>query len=107
MLTSRLVQHLEKLRYLVAIADEGSFARAAAKFRLSQPALSRSIHTLEDTLGVRLFERTSTGETLTPPGEQVCELGRKILADAEKLEHSLHLAEGAGPGHLVLGTKEP
>jgi DNA-binding transcriptional LysR family regulator len=48
-----------RLTHLIALAEEGSFARAAERVHLSQPALSRSIQALEEELGMKLFERAA------------------------------------------------
>jgi DNA-binding transcriptional LysR family regulator len=50
-----------RLFHVVALAEEGSFARAASGVHLSQPALSRSIQALEDELGMKLFDRAARG----------------------------------------------
>src|SRR2546421_2974993 len=59
---------MRELESFVAVAEELSFTRAAARLRLAQPPLSRHIRTLEERLGVRLFERTNRLVTLTPAG---------------------------------------
>ena len=67
-----------QLMYLLAIAECGSFSRAAAKLRMSQPALSNSIAALERALGVRVLDRTRNGATLT-------DFGRLLANHAEAL----------------------
>ena len=59
------------LRAFVAIADNGGFARAAARLNLSQPALSRQIHALETDLGTPLFDRIGRRVKLTSQGEDL------------------------------------
>ena len=54
-----------RLTHLIALAEEGSFARAAERVHLSQPALSRSIQALEDELGMKLFDRAARGVAMT------------------------------------------
>lgn len=61
----------ERLRYFLSIADEGSISRAAIVLGIAQPALSRQVRLLEDSLGVTLFRRTRQGMQLTEEGEQL------------------------------------
>jgi len=58
------------LEDFVALSETGSFSRAAVRRNITQPAFSRRVRALEDWLGVPLFERSTTGATLTPAGEQ-------------------------------------
>lgn len=76
---------VQQLRYLVAIADSGSFAAAAAAEFVSQPALSAQIKELERKLGVTLLERSSRGTFLTRQGEVVVERARTVLRDMDDL----------------------
>jgi LysR family hydrogen peroxide-inducible transcriptional activator len=69
----------QQLRYLVAIADAGTFGAAADEEFVSQPALSSQIKELERKLGVTLFERSSRGALLTTQGTEVVERARIIL----------------------------
>ena len=81
------------MRYVVAIADEGSFQRAAERLHMAQPPLSRQIRDLERTLGVTLFERRPT--RLTEAGEVFVQRARRVLADADLLvEHTRQAGRG-------------
>jgi len=74
---------LRHFRYFVAIAEEGSFTRAAERLWVAQPGLSTQIRRLETELGVRLFERHTRGVDLTPAGKLFLERARTVLAAAE------------------------
>ena len=68
------------LRYLVALAEERHFGRAAEKCFVSQPTLSAQIRKLEDYLGVPLVERQPRKVALTPTGDKVVTLARGLQA---------------------------
>jgi LysR family transcriptional regulator, hydrogen peroxide-inducible genes activator len=76
---------LNELRYIVAVAQERSFGRAAAKCFVSQPALSVAIQKLEEELGAPLFERGKTEITITPIGERIVEQAQKVLEEAARI----------------------
>ncbi len=84
---------LQEFRYLVAIADTGSFTGAAAECFVTQPTLSTQLKKLENSLGVRLVERTNKSARLTPVGERVVERARMVLAECEAIAE---LARSAG-----------
>lgn len=88
---------LWQLRYVVAVADELNFTRAAARLHMSQPALSTRIRELEERLGVQLFERTSRKVTITPAGAVLAERGRMLLADARTAVAAAREAASASP----------
>ena len=77
---------LTELRYIIAVADEKHFGRAATKCFVSQPTLSIGVKRLEDELGVTLFERSKTGVHLTAVAEQLVEKARKILHEVESFK---------------------
>lgn len=70
---------LRHLRYCIAVAEEGSFTKAASRLRLAQQAVSRQIADLERELGVKLFERGARGARLTPAGVAFVEDARGAL----------------------------
>ncbi|HEY8508327.1 MAG TPA: LysR substrate-binding domain-containing protein [Steroidobacteraceae bacterium] len=76
---------LKDLRYLVALADERHFGRAAEKSHVSQPTLSAQLKKLEDYLGVQLIERQPKRVTLTEAGEQIVTRARRILEASEEV----------------------
>jgi LysR family hydrogen peroxide-inducible transcriptional activator len=75
----------QQLRYLVAIADAGSFGAAADDEFVSQPALSAQVKELERKLGVTLFERSARGVMLTSHGSEVVERARVVLREMNDL----------------------
>jgi LysR family hydrogen peroxide-inducible transcriptional activator len=95
---------LRQLEYLLAIADSGSFARAAAILNVSQPTLSQQIRTLEATLGLPLFERSSSGALTTPAGREVVDRARVILREVRELSQAARQAADRGLGTIRLGT---
>lgn len=76
---------LKDLRYLVAVAEERHFGRAARKSCVSQPTLSAQLRKLEDYLGVRLIERQPRRVALTDAGEKVVARARRILQDSDEI----------------------
>lgn len=84
---------LRELRYFIAVAEELSFTRAAARLGMAQPPLSAAIGKLERKLGASLLERTSRRVTLTPAGSVLLEQGRLALDGvAAALERSRRTA---------------
>ena len=73
---------LTELRYIVAVARERHFGRAAEACFVSQPTLSVAVRKLEDELGVALFERSSTEVSVTPSGQRVVEQAQRVLEEA-------------------------
>jgi LysR family hydrogen peroxide-inducible transcriptional activator len=76
---------LKDLRYLVALADEKHFGRAAERSHISQPTLSAQLKKLEDYLGVQLIERNPKQVTLTEAGEQIVSRARRILEASDEV----------------------
>lgn len=103
--------NLRHLSYLVALAREAHFGRAAAAVHVTQPTLSAAIRQLENELAVPLVLRSRQRfEGLTPEGREVLAWTQRILADCESLQHSLGELKGVLKGHLNIGvipTAEP
>lgn len=77
---------LAELRYIVAVAQERHFGRAAAHCFITQPALSLAIKKLEEELGAPLFERRKKEVALTPVGERIIEQAQRVLEEADRLK---------------------
>ncbi|HTD04114.1 LysR family transcriptional regulator [Undibacterium sp.] len=95
--------NLRRLSHLLALADEGSFAKAAEKIHLSQPALSRSIQSLEAELDMQLCERQTRGVILTAAGKMVVERARRVLAEARALDRDVNLFKNHELGEVSFG----
>jgi len=90
---------MHQLRYMVAVARQGNFSRAAEHCHVSQPSLSQQIQKLEDELGERLFDRLKTSVKLTPHGELFLRRAHRILDEAEAARR-----EASDAKHLLRGT---
>ena len=75
---------LRHLRYFIAAAETENVSRAALLLHLSQPALSRQIHDLEDELGVALFERSAKSVRLTPAGRTFLDEAKAVIERAQQ-----------------------
>ena len=87
-----ILNHSVELRHLLyfqALAEHGSFTRAAAMIGLRQPTLSQQIHQMEKTLGVPLFDRAHRRCRLTSAGEMLLPYVRRVLAEMDNLRSSL------------------
>jgi LysR family hydrogen peroxide-inducible transcriptional activator len=94
---------LTELRYIVALARERHFGRAAEKCFVSQPTLSQAIRKLEDELGVALFERG--GEVaLTPAGERVIAQAQRVLEEADAIREIAKQSRDPLAGPLKVGV---
>src|SRR5712692_8053447 len=81
-------------RYVVVLADELNFTRAAARLHVAQPALSRQIRQLEEYLGAKLFERTKREVRLTLAGEAFAAEARLTLLHADRAVEGARAAKG-------------
>lgn len=104
------IRHLE---HFLAVAETGSFSRAAEKLFLTQSALSRSIQSLEAEVDGRLLDRVGKRNELTPLGRQVAQRARRIVLEASELKRGAELMRqssagvmqvglGSGPGALLM-----
>jgi len=95
---------LRQLEYVVALARERHFGRAAAACHVSQPSLSAGIRSLEAELGVPIVLRGRRYAGLTPEGERVVAWAHRLLADADGLREDLAAMAGEVTGRLRLGA---
>ncbi|SEC92376.1 LysR family transcriptional regulator [Rhodococcus koreensis] len=93
---------VKQLTALVAVADAGSVTRAAELLHLVQPAVTRQIHTLEQELGVPLFERSRAGMELTEPGRLMLERARRVLAELERARAEIRPNPGVLQGIVMV-----
>ncbi len=93
----------QKLKHLLAIVEHGTFSDAARAVHLTQPALSRSIRSLEDELKAQLFDRGPRRATLTVFGQLVAERARRIRLEMTQLQRDMELLRGAQEGQLNVG----
>jgi DNA-binding transcriptional LysR family regulator len=95
---------LRQLAYLVALAREKHFGRAAEACRVTQPTLSAAIQQLEHELGASLIERGQRFVGLTPQGQLTLEYGQRILAETEELRARIEEMDKGLSGRLRLGV---
>ena len=88
-----------QLRYFVAVAETGSFTKAASRSFISQPSLSQQIANLEEELGQSLFHRLGRSVALTQAGHLLLEHARRILSEADNAVREIK--ESAAAGHRV------
>jgi len=91
------------IRSFIAVASEASFARAAKRLHVSQPALSQTIIQFEQDIGFSLFERTTRSVVLTAAGHQVLEQAQKLEKAMDLFHGELHAVRSALKGTLRVG----
>jgi LysR family hydrogen peroxide-inducible transcriptional activator len=95
---------LTELRYIVAVARERHFGRAAEACFVSQPTLSVAVKKLEEELGVQLFERGPGEVTVTPPGRKIVEQAQRVLEEASRIKDLAAAGRDPLDGPLRLGA---
>jgi DNA-binding transcriptional LysR family regulator len=93
----RLNLSLRQLEVIVEVAEAGSFRAAARKLDISQPALSRTLRLAEEALGTRLFDRDTRHVTITPAGQELLHIARRVLGDFDSALSEL--------GHFMKGYR--
>jgi DNA-binding transcriptional LysR family regulator len=94
---------LRKLQQIVVLADEGHFTRAAEKLGMTQPSLSRSVAELEQSCGLRLFDRGGHRITPTAAGADLVRDARRVLGQVGGIERNLLLQSRGAAGRVALG----
>jgi LysR family nitrogen assimilation transcriptional regulator len=94
---------LKQIRSFVAVYGDGSINRAAERLNIAQPSLSQQIKTLEQSVGVQLFERHARGVRPTPAGDRFYDDCRKILGDVESASQNLREFSLGTSGSLDVG----
>jgi len=95
--------NIKHFNYVLTIAKYQNISKAASALYISQPALTKALNNLEATLGVKLFDRTSTPIKLTYAGEVFLEEAKKILEINKHLEREMHAIANSERSKLILG----
>jgi DNA-binding transcriptional LysR family regulator len=95
---------IDKLEFVIALARERHFGRAAEICGVSQPSLSSGIKQLEDIFGVLLVQRGSRFQGFTPEGERVLEWARRIVADTRAMRQEVDALKRGLAGHLRIAA---
>ncbi len=97
---------LRQLRYFVAVAEELNFSRAAERVFLTQPALSHQVRRLEETLGLKLFARSSRHVELTDAGHELLALARETLERLDQGVTDIRRRAGVESARFRIGFTE-
>ncbi len=97
-------QNLSSYRIFYAVANTGNISKAAKELYISQPAISKSIQKLEENIGVKLFERSSRGVTLTTEGELLYTHVKSAFETLTLGEDKLRRSIALGVGNLTIGV---
>lgn len=94
----------KQLQYVITLAQEGSFSKAADTLNITQPSLSQYIKKIEKQIGLELFDRTNGDVRLTDAGKVYIETGRKILDLEHRMENSFTDLSSYKTGSLIIGA---
>src|SRR5437764_7697174 len=97
---------LSALKVFLAVAQERSFSRAAAKVHRTQPAVSQAVRRLELELGEQLFDRSSKNGTLTEAGRMLENYGQRLVRLAEETESAVRELRDLRRGRVLIGANE-
>ncbi|TDO97518.1 hydrogen peroxide-inducible genes activator [Marinomonas balearica] len=95
---------LTELKYIVMLAEEKHFGRAADRCYVSQPTLSVAVKKLEEELGAAIFERSKSSVYITPLGEQIIEQAKKVLEQANMIKELASSGQNQLKGPLKVGA---
>lgn len=95
---------LRQLRYLVTLAEELHFTRAAAREHIAQPALSQQIRRLEEEVGLALVERTTRRVAMTDAGVCLVDRARRILGEVDAAHAEMQQLTGVHSGRVTVGV---
>lgn len=96
--------NIQQLRYVVAIANSGTFREAAEKMYVSQPSLSISVRDLEKELGFKIFRRTSSGTFLTRRGMEFYEKAQELVKGFDIFKISMLILKKKKMNFLLLAS---
>lgn len=96
--------NLHQLRVFAAVVEQGGFSRAAAALRVSQPAVSKSVHELERQVGMPLLDRSGRALRRTPAGDALYARARELFGVEQMAEEELHALRGLERGTLRVGA---
>ena len=96
------MDRLHEMEVFIAVADAGSFAKAGARLRISPPAVTRAVSSLEDRLGARLFNRTTRSLSLTESGARFLESSRGLLIAIDNAEKAAVGEKATPQGRLTV-----
>jgi len=96
--------NLNQLRYFYEVAKSRNMKRAAARIGVSQPALSKQVHALEEFLGLQLFYRSSRGMQPTPEGEVVFAHCERVFGHVRDLEEAIDGLRNGSAGRVAIGA---
>lgn len=94
----------KQLQYVLTLANEGSFSRAAESLNITQPSLSQYIKKIEREIGLELFDRTNGDVRITDAGHVYIEAGKKILDIEHQMENSFTDLHDNKTGSLIIGA---
>ena len=96
--------NINQIKYVLAVANSSSMREASTRLYIPQPALSASIHELEEELGILIFERTNKGISLTDEGREFISYAQKAVGQYEILEDR-YLSKDSGKERFSVSTQ--